>query len=265
MEGNRMNSPLADIAAMLARRGEYTQQGDHLRVSGLEQCARRISLLRHHPPSNPTTWQAFYNMMQGDVFEKFMREQLTELGYTIRDDQRELQWPKDVPREDAILIGHIDGIIDHPTWPKEMLWENKFLGSFGLKKIERDSLYDGNLSYYTQSQLYMYMLREEGEDIDAVCFNAEVKESGALNRGYNDPRDHRYIDPLYESFIPYDEAHVMKSLARAARLYTRLKAGEILEHERRPGDWDCQDLYCPVYDICQPELVFGPAPKGRRK
>lgn len=261
-----MNSPLADIREALARRGTFTSEGDHLRVSGLEQCARRISLLRHHAPSNPTTWQGSYNMEQGNWAEAGMLPLLEYAGWEIRDAQRELQWPRDVPREDAILIGHIDGIIDNPVAPKARLWENKFLGAFGYKKIVESGLEFGNPAYYTQAQLYMYMLREDGEDIDECCFHAAVKDLAGIfdNRG-KVSGDPGYIDPMYEELVPYDEAHVMLSLARASHLYPRLKAGEIVEHERRPGDWDCSPRFCPVYDICQPEMVFGPAPKGRKR
>ena len=261
-----MNSPLADIRTALARRGTFTSEGDHLRVSGLEQCARRISLLRHHAPSNPTNWQSAYNMEQGNWAEAGMLPLLEYAGWTVEDAQRELQWPKDVPREDAILIGHIDGIIDSPTAPKRRLWENKFLGAFGYKKIVESGLQWGNPAYYTQAQLYMYMLREDGEDIDEACFHMAVKDAAGIfgNRGKT-ADDEDFLDPMYEEIVPYDEAHVMQSLARAASLYPLLRAGEILEHERRPGDWDCSPRFCPVYDICQPELVFGPAPKGRRK
>lgn len=261
-----MNSPLADIRTALARRGTFTSEGDHLRVSGLEQCARRISLLRHHAPSNPTSWQSAYNMEEGNWAEAGMLPLLEYAGWEVRDGQRELQWPRDVPREDAILIGHIDGIIDSPVAAKPRLWENKFLGAFGYKKIVESGLEWGNPAYYTQAQLYMYMLREDGEDIDETCFHMAVKDASGIfgNRG-KDSGDEGYLDPMYEEIVPFDEAHVMKSLARAAELYPRLKAREILAHERSPGDWDCSAKFCPVYDICQPELVFGPAPRGRKR
>ena len=261
-----MISPLADIRNALARRGTFAAEGDHLRVSGIEQCARRISLLRHHAPSNPTSWQSSYNMEQGNWAEAGMLPLLEYAGWTLRDQQRELQWPKDVPREDAILIGHIDGIIMHPAAPKDALWENKFLGGYGYKKIVESGLQWGNPAYYSQAQLYMYMLREDGEDIDFAVFHAAVKDPAAIfeNRG-KEPGEPGYLDPMYEEVVEYDEPHALKTLARAATLYPRLKAGEILWYERQPGDWDCSPRFCPVYDICQPELEFGPAPKKGKK
>jgi len=154
-------------------------------------------------------------MEQGNWAEAGMLPLLEYAGWTLRDQQRELQWPKDVQREDAVLIGHIDGIIMHPAAPKDALWENKFLGGYGYKKIVESGLQWGNPAYYSQAQLYMYMLREDGEDIDFAVFHAAVKDSAAIfeNRG-KEPDEPGYVDPMYEEVVEYDEPHALKTLAR---------------------------------------------------
>ncbi|TXH45740.1 MAG: hypothetical protein E6Q97_30900 [Desulfurellales bacterium] len=262
-------SPLDDIKATLARRGQQEMHGTYIRVSGIDQCQRRQSMLRHFPPTNPTNWQSAYNMEEGNWAEAGMVPLLDYSDWVITDAQKELdlyEYDKEGVAH-LVLRGHIDGLMRHRSEPDAVpvLWENKFLGGYGFKKIVEAGVEYGNPGYYTQAQVYMHLLRREYPEMDHCAFFVQVKDPAGLfeNRG-KQPGDPGYVDPVYFEWVEYDETHALLKIGRATRLYWEMSDGLILPHERRPGDWDCAPRFCPVYDACNPEATFGPAPKKKR-
>lgn len=255
-------SPLADIKQALARRGQMGSSGSYVRVSGIEQCARRQSLLRTGPPSNPTNWQSAYNMEEGNWAEAGMVPLLNYAGWEIVDAQKELDLYEYDESGDSHLIlrGHIDGLIHPSGYPEAVgLWENKFLGGYGFEKIQSAGLEYGNPAYYTQAQVYMHLLRREYPTLDTCVFHVSVKDPAGLfkNRGKQPDSHPDYIDPMYEEFVTYNEAHALDRIERARWLYWGMKDGGLMPMERTPqvgktGDWDCTPRFCPVYDRCNP-------------
>lgn len=270
-------SPLDDIKATLARRGQQEMHGAYVRVSGIDQCQRRQSMLRLFPATNPISWQSAYNMEEGNWAEAGMVPLLDYSDWVVTDQQKELdlyEYDKEGVAH-LVLRGHIDGLLrvkESNQWFEvyvdivPALWEHKFLGGYGFKKIVEAGVEYGNPGYYTQTQVYMHLLRREYPTLDRCAFFVTVKDpAGVFENWGKEPGSDGYVDPIYFEWVEYNEAHAREKIDRAVRLYWQMAEGLILPHERRPGDWDCSPRFCPVYDACNPEATFGPAPKkGKR-
>jgi len=81
---------------------------------------------------------------------------LTKAGYTITDNQKEVEFDHD----GIVLRGHIDGIITGLRESKKPhLWECKSANDKSFKKLQKVGYKEWNPVYYAQIQVYMLGLK----------------------------------------------------------------------------------------------------------
>lgn len=223
-----------------------------LRVSGLASCGRRQTFAMQGAQPTLPSFEGTIMMIQGDWGEEGMRKLLAESGYQFRDAQRELSHHNEQGIE--VLRGHIDGLIgfDGGVLGTEWhLWENKMMSAFRYKKLAKaDSIKAESPEYYTQVQLYMHLLREQGEEIESCLFTAVAKDPSAVNMGVKGER----LNPVYIEEILYDQPFALEQLQRAEAIHKTGSAGYLWPHERNPlKDWDCSERFCPFFSKCDPK------------
>lgn len=259
---------LADIEQALSRRDNpalaaelrtLVEQGGEipfLRASGLAGCGRRQSYAARGEPRTPNSPESSIMMIQGDWGEVGMRRLLSDAGYVIRDEQRELTHKDADGRE--VLRGHIDGILGQDTgmlntgWS---LWEMKMMSAYRYKQLVAKGVRMSAPDYYDQVQIYMGLLRADGEDLDSCTFMGVAKDPSSVNMGLKKgtPR----LAPIYIEGIQFNQAHFDKLLYRAEDIHSVLRQGGLYARERIPGkDWDCSVRFCPFYAKCDPESAL---------
>ena len=246
-----------DVNRALARRGgshttSLSELAKFVRVSSLGSCGRQTVLKARYPrlvtDIDPESSLA---MLQGDWAEAGMRALLLEAGFLFRDGQRELSF---FYQGQEVLRGHIDGLIglDYGilggAWA---LWENKAMSAFRFKKVHNLGVAASSPEYMAQMQTYMWLLRNEGEDIEGTVFTAVAKDPSSVNMGNRGPR----IPGIYVEFVPFDQEMADGYIERAVDLYQTIEdESNNWPHERNPSkDWDCSEKFCPVYGLCDPK------------
>lgn len=226
----------------------------YVRASSLGSCGRATVLKARFPQQIiGADAEASLAMLQGDWAEDGMRTLLLEAGFLIRDSQRELNFHRD---GQEVLRGHIDGIVGYDygalgtTW---MLWENKAMSAYRFKKLNLNGVGMSSPEYMIQMQTYMWLLRQEGESLDAALFTAVAKDPSAVNMGNRGPK----ISGLYIEVIPFNEEQAEEYILRGVGLQETIQNGGMWPHERTPGkDWDCSERFCSVYALCDPKSTM---------
>lgn len=224
-----------------------------LRASGLASCGRKQTFTMHGVTPSSSDFEGLIMMIQGDWGEEGMRKLLTEAGYTVRDMQRELNHYAD---GNEVLRGHIDGLIgvDAGVFGTEWhLWENKMMSSFRYKKLNKSGdIRIESPEYYSQVQIYMHLLRGQGEDVNSTLFTSVAKDPSAVNMGVKGER----LNPVFIQEVFYDEEYALAQISRAEAIWRTGDAGYLWNHERNPmKDWDCSKRFCPFYDQCDPKVT----------
>jgi hypothetical protein len=230
-----------------------------IRASGIKSCGRRQTYSAKGTVRTASSSESLLQMIQGDWGEEGMKKLLVEAGYQFRDEQRELSYYEN---GQEVLRGHIDGLIKFDTGlitSQWHLWENKLMSAYRYRKLcDAGTMVTEAPEYYAQLQIYMGLLRSDGEDINSSLFTAVAKDPSAVNVGRGrGPKQKARLNPLFVEEVPFNQRDFDSLLYRASDLHSFVRQGALYPRERIPGkDWDCSPRFCPFYNECDPEAAI---------
>lgn len=239
---------------------------DYIRVSSLYDCARQQGYRSQDYPEGLVDPNSAYQMLQGHWHEAGVAQLLEDTDFPVEHSQLELDYRVG---DTLVMRGHIDGMmrISPGSWA---LWECKAMSAYRvrmwLSAPEGRRTQIEEPGYYMQVQTYMHLLRLMGYDVRFCYFTIVVKDLSAA-RMLDRQNDY---DAVFVERIEYDEAFAEQCIARAESLYQALFVDKVLprrertpqmteyyyfegkKKQRKTGDWDCTERFCPFFATCDP-------------
>jgi len=212
----------------------------HLKVSTIGgNCLKKIQL--EYKGAEPTysdyILKAFEdgNMHEPSIIRWFEQKYNTIVGFKGENQL--------VLRIRDYLIGHPDGYIPNlPEDKNSYLIECKALRQRAVFELRSQGLQKSHPHYYTQVQLYMYGMLQEGYPLVGCYFVARNKEK-FINGEYD----------TYVEIVPYNEEFVAATLQEIDKKYALIVSKEIEAPMHPNENWECR--YCGYLHICHPDWL----------
>ncbi len=225
-------------------RGVFTfdpDSGSHsdyqgLRMSGIGKCARRqyYELVTDRLEGDrETSWPS----AMGYAGQELIAAALLKMGYTLYDQEKEVEW--------AGMRGHMDGMLtSFDLGSSKAVWDSKIRRNWSFVDYIRYGLPRAEVETYCQQQCYIAATGADAGFVTVVPHDLSAAR-GALKQCKIEAE----VDVHREVIRPDAEAHELLE-ERATMLYTARDAELLPDREYDPERNDFECRYCPFMSRC---------------